>query len=170
MYRPWVTLNVPYEVSQVHVNVLEWQEKSGDTETANVTMLQLPTHQDRVLIRSTPFRLTIHTHGNALGITDIMFRCKELLFLLTDDRTRSIHCLPILCLLLLLLLWSSSTGSSLRSSHGTSSQAQVLLQLLCVHIFTASKHVAFGITITSQLMQLDLHIHKTGIFTTAWYM
>ena len=90
--------------------------------------------------------------------------------ILTDDNTSSTHCLPILCLLLLLLLWSSCTGSSLGSSHGTSGQAQVFLKLLCVHIFTTSKHVALGITITPQLMQLNLHIHKTGIFTTDWNM
>ena len=62
---------------------------------------------------------------------------------------------PVLCRLLLLWLCLPSSGG-LRASRGPPGQTQELLQLLRVHVFAASEHVALGIAVTPQLMELDL--------------
>ena len=66
-----------------------------------------------------------------------------------------------LLLLLLLLLWSSPRGR-LGSAGWPSSEAQVLLQLFGAHVLVPTENIALCISITAQLMELNLRPHRVG--------
>ena len=57
-----------------------------------------------------------------------------------------------------MLLWSlrCSSRAGLRPTSAASCQPQLLLQLFHTDILTTSEHIALGITITPQFMELDL--------------